>query len=265
MDFMAIGTISSFVKNLTLDMKWQERKQKINSQKDEELSPQIANIKKWAEDQRRSQKISAINGKMLSGAYLSEDEIDYLRTNCPDLYAKAVQIKREREAYKKELNNCKSKEDVEKLRQRKMSEFINEANSIATNPNIPKAKKSVLLEFITMRMNAIINDHADFIKSPEYQRLPEKTNENNHESNDNNIDDINTKIEKEQPDDPLKVIQDMISNISTQESGETVLENGSNPTLVYTNAIHAYNAHAKQSFKPIANSATMAKQTKSTK
>lgn len=254
MNFMTIGTVSGFVKNLTLDMKWQERKQKINDRQDQQLSPEAANIKKWSEDQRRSQAVSSIHGKMLSGAPLSNDELNYLRANCPDLYEKAMQIQREREAYKKELSNCKSKEDVEKLSQRKMNEFINEAKSIITNPNIPKAKKAVMLEFITMRMNAVMNDHAEFIKSPGYQRLPEKAHKSERDSAGNDVSEITVDSEtadEDEPGDPVKVIQDMISGLSSpeeQKDSGTAFKHSGDPIPAYTkqNAIGAYNNHVSQ-------------------
>jgi hypothetical protein len=175
MNIMGMGTVSSHMKNVNLNMKWQERKQ--DPRKDKELDPQIAEIKRWSEDQRRGQKMSSIHGKMLAGGKLTKEEMEYLRENNPELYEKAVKIKREREQYKKELESCKSKEDVEKLNQQKLHNFAAEAKAIASNPNIPTDKKVELLEFLTMRKNAIMNEHAEFIKSKEYYELPDKTEE----------------------------------------------------------------------------------------
>lgn len=179
MNILSMGTATSYIKNLELNLKWQERKQ--NPLKAKEEDPQIASFKKQAAEQRRSQSIANIQGKMLSGLHLTQQELQYLRENSPADYQKAVQIEKERQEYKRELEQCQSKEDVEKLNQQKLQQFCTEAKTVAGNPNIPAAKKKELLEFIRMRMSAFMDEHASFIKTPEYQQLPEKKDEDQPE------------------------------------------------------------------------------------
>jgi len=215
MNFSGITSVSGHVKNMSLNVKWQARKS--DPQKYKEEDPEIAKIKMWSEDQRRSQAIASIHGKMMAGKELSKDEMEYLRANNPELYQKAVDIQKERELYKQELASCRSKEDVEKLKQRRLHQFASEAKAISSNPNIPKAKKLELLEFLTMRMNGIINDHAKFIESREYQALPDKTDEDEIETIKNDIVLKNNDLpeDTENPEkeiaDPVEFVNDFVN------------------------------------------------------
>ena len=167
-----MGTVSSYVKGIELNKKFQERKNNsflVDDKKQED--PRITEFKRLSEEQRRSHAISSIYGKLMSGQELSPSELEYLRKHSPDLYEKAVKIKQERAEYKRELANCRSKEDVERLRQSKLLGFASEARAIS-RAKIPPEEKREKLEFLTMRMNAVLNEHHKFTQSAEYQKLP---------------------------------------------------------------------------------------------
>ena len=181
MNFFGIGTVANYAKLKELGIKWQKRKENplLERGKKKDEDPQIAAFRQQLKELKKAQIMESIQGKMRAGLRLSKKELDYLRTHAPLEYEKAVKIEREREEYKRELERARSKEDVSKLKQRKMQQFVTEARAVSQNPNIPQGKKKELLEFIGMRMNAIMNEHASFVQTPEYHRLPDKRDDDN--------------------------------------------------------------------------------------
>lgn len=168
-----MGTIHTLIKTQQLEMKWQQRKADPKMLK--EGSPEERQIAQFREDaarMRKSNEIATIDGKLKAGQKISDDELEYLRVNCPDLYKKAMETAMEREQYRKELENCKTKEEVERLNTNKMQRFLSETKTIRSNPNIPLGKKVELLEQITRRMMAVKGEHVAFTGSPRYTALP---------------------------------------------------------------------------------------------
>lgn len=51
--------------------------------------------------------------KLNAGKRLTSSEMDYLRTNNPEMYLKAIRIQMKRDMVESSLKNCKSKKDVE--------------------------------------------------------------------------------------------------------------------------------------------------------
>jgi len=168
-----IGSVNDYTKNLALTQKWQKRVKEQKSTKD----PRIEEMEKQMKEIRRGQRLSGIMTKAKSGSKLTPDELSYLRTHSPDDYDRVVRAQREREDYKKQLSRCKSKEDVDKLKQQKLSSFVTEANTISRSSTISDAKKQELLDEIAMRMAGILKEDAEFKKTAGYQMLPETSKE----------------------------------------------------------------------------------------
>lgn len=167
-----IGTIHNMVKTQQLQMKWQMRKADPKMEKGTPEERQIANFYEQAEQMRKSNAVLTIDSKLQAGQKITDEELEYLRVNNPDLYKKAVEAAMEREQYKKALENCKTKEDVERLNANKMQNFLAETKVIRGNPNIPQGKKLDLLKQITRRMMGVQNEHAVFTGNPRYADLP---------------------------------------------------------------------------------------------
>lgn len=176
MNIPTIGTASAYAKNVALRMKWNERKENpLKSKGDED--PMVKQLRDQAEQQRKTNRLANLHGKLQSGMKLTKDEMEYLKTHSPEEYERAVKALKEREQYKKELANCRSKEDVERLRQQRLQQFCTEAKAIANNPNIPADKKKEKLEELGMRAAAVANEHIEYTKKAEYQNLPETDEE----------------------------------------------------------------------------------------
>ena len=187
---MKAGTIYNAVKMTQMENQWQKKQQDLNGKKDKkdknkELTVEEKQLQRYEEDlaqMRESNKKSYISNKLMSGGELTAGEIEYLKRNAPELLKEYEEIEQGKEAYRKQLKGCKSKEDVEKLKTTKMGEFMAQTKKIASNPNIPKSKKIGLLEKIMKKMAVIQKEHQKFVKSLAYKSLPEKTE---HKSEDN--------------------------------------------------------------------------------
>jgi hypothetical protein len=192
-----------FLTNMKNEMKWREKKHnfkttgsfdapKLNAKKPDANAPEkdvmdmrevlsqqeqmLADLKQMNEDSRRATKLNAIEGKMMSGRRLTVKEFNFLRENAPEMYDKAVRIERERNEYERELRMARSKEDVERLRWTRMGMFVAEAGAIRRS-DMPKADKKEAMEMVQMRMNAVVNEHLNFVMSSEYLRLADTDEE----------------------------------------------------------------------------------------
>lgn len=143
------GTIRNSVSLASLESKWQQKKQGISKGKKENLTAEERELQRFQEQAdkiRESKKSTDIDTKLQAGGELTAEEIEYLKKNDPDALKEYEEVQRERASYKKQLKNCKSKEEVEKLKMTKMGHYMAEAKEIMNDPYIPKAKKYELMK-----------------------------------------------------------------------------------------------------------------------
>ena len=115
-----------------------------------------------------------LQAKLDSGQELTPEEEQYLEKVNPYALKEHEKLKEEVAAYRKQLQNCRTKKDVEKLKLYKMGQFMSEVKTVSNDPHIPKAKKKAMLEQILKRTYAIEKEHNDYTKTPEYQAKPDK-------------------------------------------------------------------------------------------
>lgn len=169
-----VGSIRNTVNLAVMDSKWQQKKKNGGVLK-EEMDPQTRQIMQYKEDlakMRESKQMASIDAKLNSGGLLTPEEITYLQNKCPEKYREYVELKNEREAYKRQMESCKTKEEVEKLKLSKMNSFLAEAKSVKNNPNIPEGKKKELMEKILRRTMGIQDKYMEFVRSGRYKELP---------------------------------------------------------------------------------------------
>ncbi len=170
------GSIYNSLKLMKLGIKWQQRKADPTKPKEDEEDPQRAQLEKHLQDQlestNKSNILAAIDGKLKAGGELTKEELEYLKVHNPKLYEEAMEIKREREAYKQKKKNCKTKDEVERLNTNKLNQFLSQAKTISSNPNLSKGEKKAQLEKILRRVMGIRVEHNRFIQSKAYQDLP---------------------------------------------------------------------------------------------
>jgi hypothetical protein len=182
MYFNGIGRITDFIKTAQFEQKWQQKKIEIsmaNSKNSDKVSALLNPNNDWI----KTKRIEDIKNKMKSGRRLSHDEKEFLRINMPALYEKAIKIEKERDEFRRALANCKTKEEAMRLKTSKCLELKTEADAMSCKTKDGGEQGD--MEFIAMRMMAIFDEFANFIKSEEYANIPseyEKDDEENEES-----------------------------------------------------------------------------------
>ena len=175
---MYTGTIQSQVSLQMLDLKWQKKKQDINSKKDTEGMTQdeilLDSLERQAQTERERSATSELYTKLKTGGTLTEEEIAYLKEHDPEALAEYEKAQTEKKAYENALKNCRTKEDVQRLKLNRIGSFAAQAKEIASNPYIPKDKKVVLMQRLNNEVCMIRDAHQAFEKSRAYEELPEE-------------------------------------------------------------------------------------------
>lgn len=175
---MYTGTIQSQVSLQMLYLKWQKKKQDINSKKDTEGMTQdeilLDSLERQAQTERERSATSELYTKLKTGGTLTEEEIAYLKEHDPEALAEYEKAQTEKKAYENALKNCRTKEDVQRLKLNRMGSFAAQAKEIASNPYIPKDKKVVLMQRLNNEVCMIRDAHQAFEKSRAYEELPEE-------------------------------------------------------------------------------------------
>ena len=186
---MVTGTIRNAVNQKVMNFKWQQKKNEINSKKPiSEMSKEermLADLQEQANLQCESNKHADTYNKLKSGGKLTAEEIAYLEKNDPEALKKYREDQAEKAAYEKELKNCKTEEDVNRVRMNKLGDLAVRAKNITTNPYIPKDKKLELMNQLNNKLCLTNEVYHEFIKSKEYLDLP--TEEELAESQADNI------------------------------------------------------------------------------
>ena len=175
---MYTGTIQSQVSLQMLDLKWQKKKQDINSKKDTDGMTQdeilLDSLERQAQTEWERSATSELYTKLKTGGTLTEEEIAYLKEHDPEALAEYEKAQTEKKAYENALKNCRTKEDVQRLKLNRMGSFAAQAKEIASNPYIPKDKKVVLMQRLNNEVCMIRDAHQAFEKSRAYEELPEE-------------------------------------------------------------------------------------------
>lgn len=177
MDFSMMQSLGKYTKAMEMQMKWQQKKK--NNDFTADGSTRIKDATAWqAEEIRRSQadgsaKLSAqIRTKLSTGKKLTKEEMDYLQKNDPQLYQKAKSIEAEQKSYEKELNNCKTKEDVQRVRTNRVAASLSVVKSIENNSAIPEGAKLGLIAQELQKNMALEETINKFVASGKYAQLP---------------------------------------------------------------------------------------------
>lgn len=220
---MYTGTIQSQVSLQMLDLKWQKKKQDINSKKDTEGMTQdeilLDSLERQAQTERERSATSELYTKLKTGGTLTKEEIAYLKEHDPEALAEYEKAQTEKKAYENALKNCRTKEDVQRLKLNRMGSFAAQAKEIASNPYIPKDKKVVLMQRLNNEVCMIRDTHQAFEKSRAYEELPEEQ-ELRREAAEEQADETKARMDAENTD-----VEDRENVTSVDDENET---NGNN-------------------------------------
>ncbi|MGN0431160.1 MAG: hypothetical protein ACI4EQ_02275 [Lachnospiraceae bacterium] len=173
---MISSTIRNAVKLQVLDNQWQQKKSNFSEKKplsemtDEERM--LANFKEQAEQERESTKYADIYNKLKSGGKLTSEEIAYLEEHDPEALQRYKADQAEKAAYERALKNCKTKDEVERVKMNKLSGFAAQAKKITTDPYIPLDKKVELMNQLNNKLCLISEAHLKFQESQAYRDMP---------------------------------------------------------------------------------------------
>jgi hypothetical protein len=116
-------------------------------------------------DEDKAKRYGQIIGKLKSGIKLSHADMEFLREHFPADYEKAVKVAKEREAYRRALENAKTKDEVQMLQTQKMNQMSGEMKAAKD------AKDGDTMLLVEYKLAAVINEIANFLKSEEYDKL----------------------------------------------------------------------------------------------
>lgn len=173
--WMISGSIRQSVKMATMNALIEEKKTKGFVEKQRQLSPEermIEQFKEQAAQEKEAEYTNGIANKVMSGKNLSPEEIEYLQQKNPELLKKYREMQEEKKSYERQLRNCKTKEEVERVRVNKINGYLAQAKSISHNAVIPKGEKKAMLEEIMARLINMEKVHAKFVKSEQYRKMP---------------------------------------------------------------------------------------------
>lgn len=173
---MISGTIKNTVKLQMLDTKWQQKKNDINANKPQkEMTAEertIAQFQEQMDKERESNSHADTYNKLASGGKLTSEEISYLQEHDPEALAKYREAQAEQKAYENELKNCKTKDEVERVKMNRMGNFAAEAKKISNDPYIPLDKKLELMNQLNNEVCLVNEAHQEFVKSNQYRDMP---------------------------------------------------------------------------------------------
>lgn len=220
---MYTGTIQSQVSLQMLDLKWQKKKQDINSKKDTDGMTQdeilLDSLERQAQTEWERSATSELYTKLKTGGTLTEEEIAYLKEHDPEALAEYEKAQTEKKAYENALKNCRTKEDVQRLKLNRMGSFAAQAKEIASNPYIPKDKKVTLMQRLNNEVCMIRDAHQAFEKSRAYEELSEEQ-ELRREAAEEQADETKARMDAENTD-----VEDRENVTSVDDENET---NGNN-------------------------------------
>lgn len=240
------GTIASTVQLQMLNNKWMQKKESGNVLSKQELNERstwtseqfmIADFQDQLEHNRETQKRQKIDNKIMSGGSLSPEEISYLEKNDPVALKKYRETKEEKESYKEKLRQCKTKEEVDRVKLQKLGELKSSLSSVVNDPTIPKSAKLAKAQEILAKTNNIEAAHLEFVKSADYQSMPTDDEKKEQDAADNDISDEITDSEKAnntESTDTTDNTQDKADNVTDDNNNQ--VSDIENPDTVDTNA-----------------------------
>ena len=240
------GTIASTVQLQMLNNKWMQKKESGNVLSKQELNERstwtseqfmIADFQDQLEHNRETQKRQKIDNKIMSGGSLSPEEISYLEKNDPVALKKYRETKEDKESYKEKLRQCKTKEEVDRVKLQKLGELESSLSSVVNDPTIPKSAKLAKAQEILAKTNNIEAAHLEFVKSADYQSMPTDDEKKEQDAADNDISDEITDSEKADDTeltDASDNIPDKADNVTDDNNNQ--VSDIKNPDTLDTNA-----------------------------
>ena len=189
---MITGTISNAVRQDFLSKKFEAKKKSGNILSKQEKNsnvnrtPEQSMIERFSEEMKQNKENSKINGianKVTNGEDLTPEEEQYLAAKNPGLFNSYKQAKLEQKAYEEKLKNCKTKDEVQRLKTNTVNGYLAEmsaAKGTGSKGAIVATAKKVLA-----KLKNIEKVEMEFIESGAYSSLPTEADEQIEETREN--------------------------------------------------------------------------------
>lgn len=145
-----------FIGNMTNAIEvFKQQQKRIEQEKENEKKLGFNSIFSSEDSKAKIQaRLAAIREKLKLGKKLSASDMEFLKANDTGLYLKALKIEQSRKALKQQIQNSKTKEEVQRIVTTHLS-AVHGAN-----------------EDVAMEQAALADESSKAIKSDKYQRLP---------------------------------------------------------------------------------------------
>lgn len=183
MDFMSAGSINSYLKNMDMQLKWQQNQAAGNYRPSVQntQTTKYKNVDEWlgaqkqkseeAEDKKNKQ-LNEIKNKYASGKVLTLKEQRYLQMNDPVTYAQMQAAETAGKIYENQLMTCRTKEDVNRYKLSHIGQALSSIKSAMNDPSMSPEDKLNAVMTEKKKMDAVNKAEWEFIKRGDYGRLP---------------------------------------------------------------------------------------------
>jgi hypothetical protein len=180
------GTVTNAVQLQMMNNKWQqkkesgdvlskeERNERANWTQDEWLKH---DLQEQAAQNREASQQTDIDNKIMYGGTLTPDEEKYLEKNNPTALQKYKEIKAEKKNYEEKLKNCKTKDEVDRLKTETVGGYLSSMKKVENDPYIPLSEKLATAQEMLAKTRNIEKAEIKFMASTKYQNLPTEAEE----------------------------------------------------------------------------------------
>ena len=215
---MVTGTIYNTLKLQTLDNKWQQKKNSENVLSRDEINERANwtqedwlkhDFEEQLEKNKEAAKKTEIDNKIMYGGTLTPEEEKYLEQNNPEALQKYRQMKAEKKAYEEKLRNCKTKDEVQRLKTNTLNGYLSSFKKIENNPCIPLSEKLAKAQEMLGKSRNIQEAERKFMATSEYKNMPTEAKEPDDavkvEDGNEDIDDKKKKIKPKKKEISLEI------------------------------------------------------------
>jgi hypothetical protein len=180
------GTVSGAVQLMALNNKWQQKKESGEVLSRDEVNERATwtkedwlkhDIEEQAAQNRETSTRTGIDNKILAGGALTPEEEKYLERESPATLQKYKEVKAEKKAYEEQLKQCKTKDDVQRLKTETLGEYAASMKKVENDPYIPMSEKLAKAQELLAKTRNVQEVELKFIQSPAYDRLPTEAEE----------------------------------------------------------------------------------------
>lgn len=180
MDFMSVGSINTYIKNMDMQIKWQQN-QKTGNYKPAEKTEKYRSVDEWVssqqnradeEKEKENNQLNEIKKKYSYGKTLTQQELRYLQTRDPAAYARIQSAEAAGRIYECELRSCRTKDDVQRYKMAHVASSLSSVKSIMNDTSMSLEEKLEKITTERRKMSAVNKAENEFIRRGDYARLP---------------------------------------------------------------------------------------------